>query len=410
MAKTVSRTTSKERVSAAINHREPDRVPVDLGGSIVTGIMAISYARLKNYLGISEGEIRVIDWKQQLAAVEGPVLEKIGGDVVPVLPYARKWDRIKEWRDSKLPDGAPCKVSADFTPERLDDGSLVIKNEDGLPIARMPKDGFYFDDTWYPLESATSFDEIDSYPWPYEIGKDTLEELRNGIHSLMEESNYFVLESGFFPSIYEMSQALRGWGNFMVDLASDPKFACYLMDKLVEVNIERFRQYIEYIETPPEVVLVGDDLGMETGTQIAPEMYRKMVKPRQKKLYDFMKGKADAKLLLHSCGSVYELIPDFIEIGIDILNPIQVSAANMDTADLKKRFGRDLVFWGGGCDTQGVLPFGTPDEVKEEVRRRVEDLAPGGGFVFTQVHNIQAGIPPENIAAMYEALEEYGWY
>jgi len=410
MAETAERMTSRERVSAAINHREPDRVPIDLGGSIVTGIMAMPYARFKSYLGISEGEIRVIDWKQQLAAVEEPVLERIGGDVVPSLKYARKWDLIKDWRDSVLPDGTPCRIPADFNPERLGDGSLVVKDETGTPLARMPRDGFYFDDVWHPLESASSFDDIERYPWPYEVDRDVLEELRTGIRSLREKSDYFVIESGFFPSIYEMSQVLRGWGNFMVDLASNPRFACYLMDKLVEVNIERFKQYIEYVEDPPEVILVGDDLGMETGTQISPEMYRKMVKPRQKKLYDFIKSRADVKLLLHSCGSVYDLIPDFIEIGIDILNPVQVSAAKMDTADLKKRFGDDLVFWGGGCDTQKVLPFGTPDEVRDEVKRRTEDLAPGGGFVFTQVHNIQAGVPPENIAAMYEALDEYSWY
>jgi uroporphyrinogen decarboxylase len=196
----------------------------------------------------------------------------------------------------------------------------------------------------------------------------------------------------------------------MMDLAGNPEFAGALLDKLVEANIQRLKQVLPVVEGYVQIVQTGDDLGIQTGPQLSPKLYREVVKPRHKWLYQYLRKHTDAYIFIHTCGSVYEFIPDFIEMGIDILNPVQVSAKDMDTKKLKDEFGKDVTFWGGGCDTQKVLPFGTPSEIKEEVKKRIEGLAPDGGFVFTQVHNIQAGIPPENIMAMYEAVKDFGKY
>jgi len=196
----------------------------------------------------------------------------------------------------------------------------------------------------------------------------------------------------------------------MMDLAGDPEFSGVLLDRLVDANIQRLEQILPAVEGYVQVIQVGDDLGMQDGPQLSPRLYRKVIKPRHQRLYRYIKEHSSAYLFLHTCGSVYPFIPDFIEMGVDILNPVQVSAKNMDSKRLKQEFGKDIVFWGGGCDTQQVLSFGTPAEVREEVKRRIGDLAPGGGFVFNEVHNIQVGVPPENIVAMYDAVREFGAY
>ena len=226
---------------------------------------------------------------------------------------------------------------------------------------------------------------------------------------LYETTVYALMLNGA-GSIYEWAQELRGWDVFMMDLAEDPAFAGALLAKLVEAHIRRLEQILPAVEGYVQVIQVGDDLGMQSGPQISLRLYRQVVKPWHKRLYQYIKQHTSARLFLHTCGSVYAFIPDFIEMGVDILNPVQVSARDMGTRRLKREFGKDIAFWGGGCDTQRVLPFGTPAEVREEVKRRIDDLAPGGGFVFNQVHNIQAGVPPENIMVMYEAVREFGWY
>ena len=399
--------TSRERVLTTLQHREPDRVPIELGCIVVTGIMAIAYDNLKRHWGIP-GLTRVTDVKQQLALVEEPVRQRIGVDVSPVVAEARKWDLIHEWKPGTLTDGTPCEVRVDFNPETQPNGSDVLRDSAGHIVSRRPAGGLYFDDVVHPLADAQTTADIEAHHWEYDIEPDLLEFLNDRVTYLVEETDQAILEAGFFPSVYEAAQSLRGWEQFMMDLAADPKFAGYLMDKLVEMHIERFRQYIEAVGDRVHVIAAGDDLGMETGPQLSPDLYHRMIKPRQQKLYRYIKDHSSAKLFLHSCGSIHKLIPDLVEVGVDILNPIQVAATDMDSAKLKQEFGKELVFWGGGCDTQHVLSFGTPEDVREEVKRRVGDLAPGGGFVFNQVHNIQADVPPENIEAMFDAAREFG--
>ena len=196
----------------------------------------------------------------------------------------------------------------------------------------------------------------------------------------------------------------------MMDLAGDAEFAGYLLDRLLEANLQVLEQVLGVVKDHVQIIMTGDDLGTQESTQMSPDLYRKVVKPRHKKLYQYIKEHSNAYLFLHSCGAIYEFIPDFIEMGVDILNPVQISAKGMEPKRLKKAFGKDITFWGGGCDTQKILPFGTPKEIEEEVKRRIGEFAPGGGFVFAPVHNIQVGVPPENMVALYEAARKYGKY
>ena len=193
-------------------------------------------------------------------------------------------------------------------------------------------------------------------------------------------------------------------------LALEQKKVEEYLERYLEFKLEFWDNLLEQIGDMVDVVCESDDLGTQEATWISKDMYRHLIKPRQKKLFSFIKRRAEVKVFLHSCGSIYDFIPDLIETGVDILNPIQVSAAKMDTAKLKREFGKDLVFWGGGIDTQKVLPYGTKQEIEDEVKKRIDDLAPGGGFVFATVHNIQEDVPPENIVAMLRALNKYGYY
>jgi len=396
--------TSRERVIIALEHKEGDRVPVDLGAMLSTGIMGIAYNKLKDYLGIRNGRTRMYDLDQQLAEPEIEILEQIGADVLPLFI-----SESKKWKPGELPDGSPCEVPESFNPEVLPDGSKVLRDDAGNITAKMPKDGYYFDGVYHPLESINTIEELEKYNFYSPINEDTLNNLHKRAKNLYENTNYALMLNGA-GGIYEWAQGLRGWGQFMMDLAGNPEFAGALLDKLVEANIQRLEQVLPAVEGYVQIVQTGDDLGIQSGPQLSPKLYKKVVKPRHKRLYQYLREHTDAYIFIHTCGSVYEFIPDFIEMGIDILNPVQVSAKDMDTKKLKDEFGKDITFWGGGCDTQKVLPFGTPSEVKEEVKKRINDLAPDGGFVFTQVHNIQAGIPPENIMAMYEAVKDFGKY
>jgi uroporphyrinogen decarboxylase len=216
---------------------------------------------------------------------------------------------------------------------------------------------------------------------------------------------------GYFGGhIFQAAQSLRGWETFLVDLLANPGFAEALLDQLAEANIRRFERFAATVGPCVDVIHFEDDLGMQDRSLLRPALYRQRVKPYHKKLFDFVKSHCQAYILLHSDGAIAPFIPDFIEMGVDALNPVQVSAAGMDTRILKKEFGDAITFWGGGCDSQRVLPYGSPQNVIDEVKRRMDDLAPGGGFVFSPIHNIQPGVPIGNIVAMFRTAFEHGIY
>ncbi|NLB72889.1 MAG: hypothetical protein GX795_02505 [Firmicutes bacterium] len=260
------------------------------------------------------------------------------------------------------------------------------------------------------MSSAETLSDIDRHPWP---------DPTQAAYSILETSDSIQRLSSEYPVVlkplaggfFEMAFWVRGFEQFYMDLAGDHALACRVMDRLLEIEMNYYDLLLDRIGQHIDIVQEGNDLATQKGLMISPATYRQLVKPRQQKLYSFIKKKAPhVKIMLHSCGAVRDIIPDFIEVGVDILNPVQVSADGMDPAELKRDFGRDLTFWGGGVDTQSVLPHGTPQQVKDEVKKKIEQLAPGGGFVFAAVHNIQHDVPPENLVALWQAVEEYGYY
>ncbi|MEW5947215.1 MAG: uroporphyrinogen decarboxylase family protein [bacterium] len=398
--------TSRERVAAALDHKEPDRVPLDLGGTHATGIMGVAYNRFRARLGLPPGETRIFDPVQQVARVESDLLDDIGADFLPV------GVEPVNWRDAALPDGSPCLLPEMWLPRDDGEGGEIIVNPlNNDVILRRSPESFHFTivgplireiDSPRAVDAYRDFIKIADRPFYYD---EKFDSVRARAERLRRETDRSLVMC-FSGHIFAGAQYIRGFENFYSDLVLDPGFASHLMGTLTDVFIEEFDEFIAAVGHCIDVVQLADDLGSQRGPQISVEMYRRLVKPHHARLYRHIKSRTDAKIFLHSCGSVHDLIPDLIEIGLDILNPVQVSAEKMDTAALKKEFGSELVFWGGGCDTQKVLPFGTPRQVEDEVKRRIADLAPGGGFVFNQVHNIQCEAPPENIEAMYRAFHE----
>jgi uroporphyrinogen decarboxylase len=400
----------RERVLASLRHQEPDRVPLDLGGTGDTGILMGPYLGLRKHLNLGLGTPRLCNVISCCASVEEDVRRSLVIDVVGI------YYEPQEWREERFRSlQAPIEVPALWQPEQQADGSFIVSDSADNILYKMPADGYYFDPLYAPLagvetaaELVMYLDIIENYDRPYYLDK-TFEDLEQTAKDLYENTDYLLV--GFFGGhIFAAALQLRGYENFLLDLLVNPVLAEDLMDRLAEGHMRRFNRFAETVGKYLHVIHLEDDLGMQDRTIISPDIYRQRIKPYHSKLYAHIKRRCDAYLMLHTDGSVYPLIPDFIEMGIDILNPVQYSARDMEAHKLKSEFGADLTFWGGGCDTQHVLPFHTPAQVKEEVRRRIDDLALGGGFVFCQVHNIQPGTPVENIVAMYEALEEYGAY
>jgi uroporphyrinogen decarboxylase len=405
--------TSRERVLAALNHHEPDRVPRDLSGHRSSGIAAIAYAKLRRYLELPEKVIRVYDPIQQLAIVDEDVLERFSVDTIELGRAFALEDRY--WTAWVLPDGTPCQMPVWVKPER-DGNRWVIRSGNGRVIAQMPDGALYFEQTYFPFADgqpdhrriAEALDEsmwtgIASPPGPITSGPEGVKTLAEGAKRLREESDRAII--GLFGgNLLETGQFLYRNDNFFVLMAADPDATHDFLEKLVELHLKNLERFLRAVGPYIDVVLFGDDLGMQTGPQMSPKMYREFFKPHHAAMWKRAKELASVKVMLHCCGGVRELLPDLIDAGLDAINPVQVSCRGMDPAGLKADFGRSMVFWGGGCDTQAQLSRGTPEGVRRHVRDQIRILAPGGGFVFQQVHNIMADVPPENVVAMYDAI------
>jgi uroporphyrinogen decarboxylase len=286
-----------------------------------------------------------------------------------------------------------------------------FENEFGIGL-RMPKEGgHYFDLVRHPLEELTQ-DSLKQYSWPDPADPSRWEGVGERAKSLYENTEQGLVVGAIFGGgPFEFSQYLRGMENFFLDLLLSPKLADRLMERITAFLIEAFSCMLREVGTYIQVIMICDDLATQEGPIISPELYRTRIKPLQAQLIKAIKSHTDAYVMYHGCGATKEFLPDFIEMGVDIFNPVQVGAVGLeDTAALKKEFGRDLTFWGGACENQHILPFGTVEEVREETKRRLDDLAPGGGYVFCPIHNIQDFVPPENIMAMFEVAHEYGVY
>ncbi len=409
---------SRERVLSAIAHKQPDKVPVDFGAMRSTGITALAHTKLRKYLG-SDGKVKVYDLVQQLALPEDDILKYFKIDVVDVgRAFLTKPD---EWKDWVLPDGTECLVPYYFNPEREDDGSWVVKDEEGDIIAKMPKDVFYFTQTAHPLANCSS-DEYDkllpkvmskvswggipSPPYHIRLDDEGLKQIANRAKWLYENTDYAIM-IGFGGNLLEWGQFLRGFDIFLMDLVTDPQSVDKLLDRLVEIHLENLEKLLNAVGNYVQIIQFGDDLGTTLGPQISVDMYRRFFKPRHKKMFRYVRDFGGPHLFLHSCGGIRPLIPELIDAGVKILNPVQTSARGMDPVELKKEFGKDITFWGGGCDTRYILPRVRPEDVKKHVRERLEIFADSGGFVFNQVHNITPEVPPENIVAMFEAVMKF---
>ncbi|KLU62438.1 uroporphyrinogen decarboxylase [Peptococcaceae bacterium CEB3] len=381
---------SYERVLSALQHKEPDRVPLDLGGGCVTGITGKAYRHLLDYLGYKDTGISVQDQVQQLVRVDEFILDRFGVDTRAVWP----------------------QPPSTWNFERKDDGQYWSFTDEWEIVWKMPKeDGFYYDMRKHPLAEVESAEQLTDFAWPNPLDPARLRGLGAKAKDLQHSTQACLMLNGPSAGFFELGGWLRGYENWYMDMLINPLLAEKLLDKTLEIRMKFLGKALDELKDSILVVVETEDLGSQTGPLISPQLYRKFVKPRQKELYSFIKKKAPGVyVFLHSCGSYYEIIPDLIDAGVDILNPVQFTTPKMDAAGLKKEFGKDLTFWGGGVDTQYTLSRGTPEQVRDEVKRQIEVLAPGGGFVFNTVHNIQADVPAENIIAMLETVKEYGAY
>lgn len=406
--------THRERVLMAVNHREPDRVPIDLGGHRSSGIMAIAYHKLKRYLGITSGDIYVYDMIQQLAIIEPEVLDRFGVDTIE-LGRGFALDPA-DWRDWVLPDGTPCKIPAYIEPVRVG-GDWHLYSADGVLMAVQRQGCLYFEQAHWPFLdsdeqefndlatplSRVMWSAVGTPPAPLSYDAAGLAQLTAGAKALRAHTDRAIL--GLFGgNLLEIGQFLFRIDNMLAMLAAEPRRAHRFLDKLVEIHLANLEKFLGAVGPYIDVILFGDDLGMQTGPQISPHMYREFFKPRHALMWQRAKQLADVKVMLHSCGSLTALLPDLIDAGLDIIQPVQTTTADMDAAYLKREFGRDICLWGGGCNTRDVLAQGSPAQVAADVRERVRILAPGGGFIFQQIHNVMADVPPENIVAMLEAV------
>lgn len=398
---------SRERVLAAINHREPDRVPIDLGGTRQTGMAASTYHKLKQRLGIKT-PTRVFDLYQMLAEIEQPIMDRFGADCValqrPVVTFGIRNDAWKPWQ---MFDGTPVEVPAEFNPIVEPTGDLLLVKPDGSPMARMPKGGFYFD-------------RLDKYPGAAHADPEKLDvpllsaEECDHFHAQAEaywQNTDKAIVAAMGPP-YELFFGL-GSGDFsawMCTLATEPEYVAALYEKLTEAWLENLRRFTDAVGDRVQVLQFNDDLGTQDAPFLSVRMFRERIMPFYKRGLDWVHEHTRMKVFMHNDGAIFNFVPTLIEMGVDILNPVQTTAKGMDPAKLKAQFGDRLTFWGAACDCQRTLPFGTPDEVARQVEETIRMLAPGGGYVLAGVHNIQAAVPPENVIALFDTALSAGRY
>lgn len=391
---------SRQRVLSAIGHRQPDRVPIDLGGTRQSGIAASTYHQLKQRLGIST-PTKVYDVYQMLAEVEREVMQRFGADVIGINRPAVAFGIVnQDWKPWKLFDGTPVEVPGGFQPVTEHSGDLVLLR-DGEPIARMPKGGYYFDRLEvYPGGNHTPVEQVN----PPVISDQLCDHYAAQSEALFQNTDLAIIAPLGPPFELFYGLGTGGFETWMMALAAEPDYVNALCDKLVDVWLENLRRFSEAVGNRVQILQFNDDFGTQDAPFLSTKMFRELIMPHYKRGLDWVHANTEMKVFLHSDGAIAALIPSILEMGVDILNPVQTSAKGMDAQMLKSVFGDRLVFWGGSLDCQNTLPFGTPDEVAEEVQEHARVFSPGGGYVFASVHNIQANVPPENVIAMFDAV------
>jgi uroporphyrinogen decarboxylase len=375
--------TPRERVRLALDHREPDRVPIDIGGHAATSMAPKTYGNLCRYLGLPvPTQVRLMSKSLQIVYMEEPMLQALGSDCRPLIAPRLLTSGPVEWEGGEFTD------------------------EWGITWQR-PESSLYYDVLRPPLAGMEP-DDLAKYPWP-----DPYDPIRTA--GLEEEAkrlaatDYAVVGIPSSLQILEQAMLMRGYEDLLLDLASNKPFVHALFQKLMEFNIVVYGEFLRLVGPYLDAIRTADDLGGTNAPLMSPQVYREMLQPYHKEWFAFIKKHTTVKIVFHSDGALYPLLPDLIDAGIDVLNPVQVFAKGMKIARLKHEFGDQLSFW-GSVDTVNVLPRGSRAEVEAEVRQRVQDLAPGGGLILAGVHNIQPDVPPENIVAMSEAAREFGRY
>lgn len=381
---------SRQRLLTTFEHREPDRIPYDLASTQVTGIHVVAYQKLRAALGLPPVEPTIYDYIQQLALPDDDVLAALRVDTRGLFPLnSHNWN----------------------ITEQAGDSYFIYHDEWGITHHRPKPDGLYYSIARVPLpDFSVTAEDIGGHAWPNMADPQRIAGLRQLAQQYRAEGKLVVMKHPF-AGIFEMSQRIVGMENALMLMAMNPPVMTALFEKLLALKLSFWEMALPQLGDVLDVISYADDYGTQKSQLISPAMWREQLKPLLQTLFTRIKQLAPhIKLFFHSDGNIRPILPDFIELGVDILNPVQTTATGMEPVALKRDFGRDFVFWGGGVDTQGILPTGTPQQVKDDVRRNIEALAPGGGYVFNTVHNIQADVPPENIIAMWEALQEYGLY
>lgn len=375
--------THRERVLAALNHREPDRVPIDLGSTRCTSIHIAGYQRLKRHFGI-EATDTITDRMMQPVLVDERILKALDIDTRGIYP------------------GKPDK-----TPD-VEIDAITYRDEWGV-VRNKPEGSYWYDLTGSALAGEISVQDIMRYPWPDPDDPGRIRGIRERALELKKNGDHALVLSLSVGTVH-FSQYLRGFADWYMDMAADQAMIGSLMDAITDVTLQMAKRIMAEVGDLADIIMTGDDLGTQGGPQVSPETYRKVIKPRHARFFRQIREMCpNAKIFMHTCGSVYLLLPDLIDIGVQVLNPVQVAARDMDPVKLKAEFGNDLSFW-GAIDTQHVLPQGSVSDVEAEVERRIAQLGPGGGYVLCGVHNLQPDVPTENVVAMYQHAREAGAY
>ena len=401
---------SRDRILISINHKQPDKVPIDLGSSTVTGISAIAYNNLKKYLKI-ERITRVFDVVQQLASVDMEIIDLFGVDALDINRLSTENDN---WYEVSLADGSKAEYPTWFRPIRADDSSWYTIDEDGTVLSKMPVGAAFFDQMYFPYENgypenfANLKEALKKISWVVYSHSSNLNttELRGKLLNLKESTNKALVMSGGVK-LLELGFFIRRMDKLFMDLMVEQEKLSEMLDIFVDMHLAGLEKKCSDVGDIVDVIRFGDDLGMTSGPFMDLGTFRKLFKPRYKILCDYVKKHSNMKIFLHSCGSIKQFIPDLIEAGFDIINPVQTNCYDMDLITLKNEFGRDITFWGGGVDTASVINRATPQEVRKDVLARCEVLSKDGGFIFAPIHNILSEVPPQNIIAAYNAVKEF---
>jgi uroporphyrinogen decarboxylase len=411
--------TSRERVLKAISHIQPDKVPVDMSATPSSGISAIAYSNLLKHINCSDLPVQIYDVVQQLAQPDLAILDRFGVDVLDI---GRTFNDLPaDWYSIVMVNGAKAWYPCWFHPEIQPDGSFLTFDDDGERVlSKMPAGATFFDQTYFPYVDGYpgNYKTLDTdmnlimwarhahSPWDHAGEDDFWTKLRERALYLRSSTDKALLVV-CGCNLFEWGTFLRRMDNFLMDLMCDQSNVEKLLDELMKRHLATLEKVCRAVGDVVDIIRFGDDLGMTQGPFMSPEIYRQLFKGRHKILCDYVKSHSQMHTFIHSCGSISLLMPDLLEAGIEIFNPVQTNSYGMDPVFLKREFGKDCTFWGGGVETVGTLNEGSPEKIREQVLERMEIFSKGGGFVFNTVHNILPDVPPQNIIAMFDAVKEF---